>query len=152
MGSARCIAVVLALGVFVQGCAQLGAKDEGGKALLPPPGGDIKYSSYRPEHAFEIVSEGYAVRTVYRSDDVGPYEVEVCDFIAAPGKGRKAIQLDGAAVLEVRSGAGMVTAGDTKHEDVHSGSLVSIDDGQTIAIEATGAEPLVLRAYLVRSR
>jgi mannose-6-phosphate isomerase-like protein (cupin superfamily) len=74
------------------------------------------------------------------------------DLLVGPGGKTDAVSLPGSAVLEVRSGAGLVTI-DGKPQAVRMGSTFAIDEGSKFSID-NGQQhgPLSIRAIVISSQ
>jgi mannose-6-phosphate isomerase-like protein (cupin superfamily) len=77
-----------------------------------------------------------------------PYHIEVLDMIVAPAN-EVSIPLQGAAVLEVRTGTGTATIGQ-RAQEIGTGSTFSVAEGEPLKIAAKGEGPLALRAFVVK--
>jgi hypothetical protein len=130
-----------------RGCAETGPN---GVALLPHPAPDqVKPSDYEPERPLAVVAPGLSARLTFVATE-GEYAIEVRDVLVAPGNPAVPLNLVGAAVVEVRDGAGVLTVGQTSHQ-VTTGATLAISDGDQVSAEARGT-PLVLRAHLFKLR
>jgi hypothetical protein len=137
------MAVVLILGA---GCRT--AFEEGGKHGLPPaPPGTTDFSDYQPIHSFEPSGSGVAERTVYFAPSDEGYAVEVRDFLVSPEQPEAKLALAGAAVLEVRQGAGEATVRE-RRIGLRPGIVFTADAGEALRVTARG-EPLTLRTWIV---
>lgn len=124
---------------------QRGAK---GTGLLPKaPAGETKFSSYRPKNPYTALTAGMMTRTLFSTSSRNGYHVEVRDLIVGPGQHSKSVALPGAAVFEVRSGNGVMTAGESKQE-LKLGTTFSLAEGERFSIENKSDSPLAMRVYL----
>ena len=129
------------------GCAATGPN---GTTLLPqPPPDQVKPSAYEPEHPLVMVKPGLSARLNFVATE-GDYAIEVRDILVAPGSQGVVLDLAGAAVLEVRAGAGVVPIGDTSRE-VTAGAALVVSEGDKVGALARGT-PLVFRAHLFTVR
>lgn len=136
------------LAVMLFGVARRGAGAHRDSWLAAP---EFACSSHDPQSASKLTDEGLATRTVCRADGSAIYDVEVRELVATPGKDCKDVNLNGGALLEVRSGSGLArVAGRT--QELRRGSTLELDDGTLVTLEATGNAPIVLRAHVVRAR
>ena len=137
------VAVVLILGT---GCRT--AFEEGGKHGLPPaPPGTTDFSDYEPIHPYLPSGNGVAARSMYTTASQEGYGVEIRDFLVALTYPDADLGLSGAAVLEVRRGAGEAVVGEQRIE-LRPGVVFTADAGQSLRITARG-EPLALRTWIV---
>jgi hypothetical protein len=117
----------------------------------PPPQEQMKLADYQPQQGYTQVSPGLSTRTVFVVEPTAkdPYHVEIQDLIVAPGKEAVSVPLQGAAVLEVRTGSGTATVGQ-KSQELGGGSTFSVAEGEPLTLAAKGDGPLNLRAYVVK--
>lgn len=123
-------------------------------AAVPTPTPAIDRTQLAPEtqqNPFKQYAPGLMARTIYKAEQTGDLEVEIWELLVGPGKKSEPAKLPGAAVAEVRSGAGVVTIGE-KRRDLKSGTGFSIDDGEAFQLENNSQdEGLSLRVVLIRS-
>ena len=118
-------------------------------SLLPEAVADEKtLSSFQPAKPFAVAGNNVLGRTVFQTDAPAGYRVEVRDWKVAPGKQTDSNALQGAAFVEVRSGAGSLQVGAQK-QDLPLGAVTSISQGAAFTIANTGTGPLSLRVYLI---
>lgn len=143
----RSVCIVILGGVLLATSAA-GCQSRPGVGPLPgPPAGDVTFSKSQPANPFTSITPGLFARTVYSADSGAGYRVEVRDLLVGPGQ-KASGSLPGAAVLEIRSGAGTMTvAGRT--QELRTGSTLSLPDGQAFAIQNTGAGALTIRVHLL---
>ncbi len=104
------------------------------------------------QNLFQQQAPGLLVRREYRSEDAGPVLVEVWDLLVGPGKSSEPFALPGAAVITIRSGNGVMRAGDNDHE-MRMGSSVSIPDGAPVSFDnSKGRTAIAAQAILVTKR
>ena len=101
---------------------------------------------------FKQYAPALLTRTVYVAPADAPYHVEMWDLLVGPRRKTDAVSLPGSAVLEVRSGAGLVTI-DGKPHALRMGSTFAINEGSQFAID-NGQQPraLSIRAIVISSR
>jgi hypothetical protein len=101
---------------------------------------------------FKQYAPALLTRTVYMAPAAAPYHVEMWDLLVGPSRKTDAVSLPGSAVLEVRSGAGLVTI-DGKPHALRMGSTFAINEGSQFAID-NGQQPraLSIRAIVISSR
>src|SRR5829696_170715 len=134
------------------GCQVSCQSPGGGTAPLPPPPPpeQMKVSDYQPQKGFTQVSPGLVARSVFVVEPTtkDPYHVEVLDMIVTPAN-EVSIPLQGAAIVEVRTGTGTATIGQ-RAQEIGTGSTFSIAEGEPLKIAAKGEAPLALRAYVIK--
>lgn len=117
-----------------------------------PPTPPAALSSYSPQQPYKQFVSGLLAQTVYVAATSGPYAVEVWDLTVGPGKRSEAATLPGAAIIEIRSGAGTVTVAGRSRE-VRIGATFSIGEGESFTIaNRSPEEALMIRATIVRAR
>jgi hypothetical protein len=101
---------------------------------------------------FEQYAPGLLARTVYVAEGSGPFRVEVWDLLVGPAKRTEPASLPGGAILEIRSGVGLVAV-DQKASDVRPGSMVRVDEGSRLVIENRDKDQgLSIRAIVIAAR
>lgn len=121
----RCVALAL-LGLFAATSSISRAEDAG-------------YRQYAP---------GLLARTVYTTRD--RVAVEIWDLMLGPGRVAPKVELPGAAVLEVRTGAGTVEHEGGRRE-LHTGSTVTVPGHSSFGLaNASSEQSFVLRAVIIR--
>lgn len=71
--------------------------------------------------------------------------------MVAPGKASESARFPGAAIVEVRSGTGVLSVGG-KPSELRTGATVSVDDGADVRVTSSDKDaPLILRVTLVRA-
>ena len=131
--------------ILVSGCGE-GSR---GVALLPPPPLErMQISKSQSENPFVQVGAGPLARSSFATSVAG-YAVEVRDFLVGPAQKAVSVDMTGAAVFEVRDGAGTVTIGE-KTAAVSMGATFTVSEGEKLRIEAHGG-PLVLRAHMFKA-
>lgn len=140
-----CIAVLAGL---LLAASAAGCQSRPGIGPLPgPPAGEINFSKSQPANPFTSVAPGLLARTVYSADSGAGYRVDVRDLLVGPGQ-KASASLPGAAVIEIRSGAGVMTMAGQSRE-LRTGSTLSLPEGQAFAIENTGGGALTIRVHLL---
>ena len=121
-------------------------------SLLPEAAAEEKnFSNFQPSKPFAVAGNNVLGRTVFQADAAAGYRVEVRDWKVAPGKQTDSTTLQGAAFVEVRSGAGSLQAGSRK-QDLPLGAVTSISQGDAFTIANTGTGPLSLRVYVISTQ
>jgi hypothetical protein len=107
----------------------------------------------RRESAYTPVGGGQDLlgRTVYRSEGGGPVVVEARDLLLGPGRRTAEVRLEGAAVMEVRQGRGVLSV-DGRAQPLATGATGSVDQGQPFTLTNDGPAPLIIRVYVLVSR
>ena len=130
--------------VFASGCAT----DSRGIALLPSPSQEkMQFSKYEPANAYTRLEGGSLTRSSFATVEAG-YAIEVRDFLFGPALKVVQVDIDGAAILEVRDGAGVARIGD-KVQVVEMGATFAVSEGEKLWVEARDG-PLLLRAHVFR--
>jgi mannose-6-phosphate isomerase-like protein (cupin superfamily) len=117
-----------------------------------PPTPPAALSSYSPQQPYKQFAPGLLAQTVYVAEPTGRYAVEVWDLTVGPGRKSEAATLPGAAIFEIRSGAGTVAVAGRSRE-VRIGATFSLGEGESFTV-ANGSpeEALMIRATIVRAR
>ena len=118
---------------------------------LPETADASQKASSEPANPYTEASPGLFARAVFQADGPPGYRVEVRDLMIAPKKKAAEIKLAGAAFLEVRNGAGVLTQSEHRQE-VAIGATFSISQGQSFTLEATSDQPLKIRAQIVAAQ
>jgi len=99
-----------------------------------------------PRNAFKQLVPGLLVRTRYVAE--GRPAVEIWDLLVGPGRKSEKARLPGAAVLEVRSGRGLLRA--AKPVELRIGSARALAEDEEFTLVNTDPEaPLILRATVL---
>lgn len=145
----RIPAAILATAAIQLGCqAVTGTRGDGTAPLPKPPAGELMPSDYQPEQPYVAQAQGLLMRTVFSADSGAGYRVEVRDLLVGPRQRTARGSLPGAAVLEVRSGAGAVNAGG-RPLSVRVGTTFALAEGETISVVNDGEMPIAIRAYVL---
>ena len=101
---------------------------------------------------YKQYAAGLLARTVYRTDESPRFRVEIWDLLVGPGKKSDPVTLPGGAVLEVRAGAGTISAGENTRE-VKLGTTMAIEDGQSFQIQNGSTDSaLSIRAVVIQGK
>jgi mannose-6-phosphate isomerase-like protein (cupin superfamily) len=90
-----------------------------------------------------------AARLVTAVNSDPRYAIEVYEI--AVGREPAELHMDGAAILEVRYGDGMVDV-DGRTTKVSPGSVVSVAEGAALRVTNTTPLPMTLRANVIRAK
>ncbi len=122
-----------------------------GRGLVPRPSTDaVQYASYAPsDRPFLPVAAGVASRTAFETATGAGYHLTVADLVVAPSEQPRLIPLVGAAVVEVRSGTGLVTVGG-KTTPASPGTMFAVSEGEGLGVQARGA-PMTLHVHVYRA-
>lgn len=131
--------------VLLSGC---GTDSRGVALLSPPPPEKIQFSKYEPANPYVQLEAGPLARSSFATTEAG-YAIEVRDFLVGPAQKSVHVDIDGAAVFEVRDGTGVARIGD-KTQMLAMGAKFSVSEGEKLWIEARNG-PLVLRAHVFRA-
>ena len=100
------------------------------------------------ERAFRQYAEGLLIREVYTTRD--RVTVDIWDLMVGPGKSSAPATLPGAAILEVRSGAGTLEQ-TGKRDALRLGTVLSLPPQTEFRLSnASRTQALVLRAVIVK--
>ena len=106
-----------------------------------------------PKDAYRSFVPGLLVRTRFAAPagKDARYAIEIWDAMVGPGKASERARLPGAAVIDVRSGTGVLTVGG-KPQELRSGVTASIDDGVDFTLRSLDKDaPLIVRATIIRA-
>lgn len=140
------------VGLAVTAVAGCGLFDSRGVAVLgpPPPPDRMQVSAYRAENPFVVGAAGEPyVRSAFSTAEAG-YRIEVRDVLVAPAQKLVNVRIGGAAMFEVRDGAGTLVR-EGKRVALRMGSTFVASDGESIGIEAAGV-PMILRVHEFKAR
>jgi hypothetical protein len=139
----RPLALVLVAAVL-GGCA---GQTASGVGLIPrPPADQLELSKTESVEPYALVREGLATRTAFRATS-GAFTIEVRDLLVSPGRPAVSLDLGGAAVFEVRDGAGVADIAG-KEITLSMGATFAVSQGEPVRVQARGG-PLALRAHLL---
>jgi quercetin dioxygenase-like cupin family protein len=143
---------LLLLTALVQtACAGVARPTSEGTGPLPgPPPGPVAFSKYEPANPYVQLAQGLLTRTVFQARDGTGLIVEVHDLLVGPRQRTHRASLPGAAVFEIRSGVGAVTANGERRE-VHAGSTFVIPERAAFAIENAGDDQVAVRVHIFRA-
>lgn len=149
MFASRCNHVfALCLGLLSGSC-QYGAG--GNRALsqpLAPPSSSVQADGkYEPSHPFVQIAPAVWSETVFDAPLKAGLHLEVREFLVLPNESLTEFSLAGAAILQVRSGNGVLSVVG-QHQTLHPGSVVSVSQDETLAIANLGGDPMRLRVQL----
>ncbi len=113
--------------------------------------GDQRFSSYEPAHPYTTLSAGVLSRTVFEAAGPPGYRVEVRDLRVDGGGHAENVTLPGATFLETRYGSGGLVVTGGKRQDLQLGTVTSVSQGQSFTLDSAVGQPLILRAYLLKS-
>ena len=117
-----------------------------------PPAPPAALSDYSPQQPYKQLARGLLAQTVYVADASGRYHVEIWDLVIGPGQKIEPATLPGAALFEVRSGAGAVTVAGRSRE-VRIGATLALGEGEPFVVANRSADQAVMiRATVVRAR
>jgi hypothetical protein len=133
------------VGIAFGAPAQSASEPVAGTPVTPP-----RLTSVEPRDPYRSIAPGLLARTRYVADRTGPYTLEVWDLMVGPGKTSEKARLPGAAVVEVRSGTGILSSGG-KSVDLRLGATAPLAEAADFSLGNTDKEaPLILRATLIR--
>ncbi len=122
------------------------AQDVEAQPISGPPATPERLVTGEPRNAFKQLVPGLLVRTRYVAE--GRPAVEIWDLLVGPGQKSEKARLPGAAVLEVRSGRGMLRAG--KPTELRIGASLALAENEDFSLANTDPEaPLILRATII---
>jgi hypothetical protein len=143
---------VVALSLAV--CSAAWGQDQGpGIGELPPPSPDLPISAGQPAtHPFAAIS-GQAAASRILFEGAGPNNTQIVirEMLIGPGADVRLDALRGPALVDPRSGAGTLRAGD-RSEQLQISTAISVEPGIPIEIKNDGDNSLMLRLYIVETR
>jgi hypothetical protein len=157
--------LILALALLGVSCKARTSPPTPEPSTPPPPGvgaeGQLaaevpaprQLAAGEPRDAYRSFAPGLLVRTRFAApaDKDARHAMEVWDVMVGPGKASEKARLPGAAVIEVRSGTGVLRVSDKPHE-LRAGATASIDDGADFTLTNSDKDaPLILRVTLIRA-
>lgn len=135
-----------------------------GVGLLPPPPGEPPEASFKPDKAFvaaranalgaeQAGGEGILTRTLLTTPEEATADiaVEIRDLLIPPNQQVAVQAAADSALYEVLTGAGVVTISG-KAQEVSSGAMFLVPQGESLTIQSRGADPIVLRAHIIKAR
>lgn len=103
----------------------------------------------QPSASYRSLATGLLMRPVYSTRN--QVTVEIWDLMVGPGKSSEETRLPGDAVLEVRSGAGLLRVG-TEERKLTIGSTTTLTADQAFRLQnGSPQQALMLRAVIVRN-
>ena len=118
-------------------------------ALLPEVApNDTAFSGYQPAKPYTVTDNTILARTVFQAAAAPGTNMEVRDWKLPPGKQTTPVTLPGAALIEVRSGTGVLQAGNQRQE-LQLGAIVAVSQDQSFILTNSGQLTLTMRVYIV---
>jgi hypothetical protein len=133
--------------------AAWGQDQEPGMGELPPPSLDLPIFAGQPAtHPFEAMS-GRAAASRVLFEGAGPDNTQIVirEMLIGPGADVRLDALRGPALVDLRSGAGTLRAGD-RLEQLQIAKAISVKPGVPIELTNDGDDSLMLRLYVVETR
>ena len=143
---------VVALSLAV--CSVAWGQDQGpGMGDLPPPSPDLPIFAGQPgTHPFEPMSgQAAASRVLFEGAGPDNTQIVIREMLIGPGADVRLDALPGPALVDPRSGAGTLRAGD-RSEQLQISTAISVEPGVPIEITNHGDNSLMLRLYIVETR
>jgi hypothetical protein len=143
---------VVALSLAVCSAAW-GQDQEPGMAELPPPSPDLPIFAGQPAtHPFTAISgQAAASRVLFEGAGPNNTQIVIREMLIGPGADVRLDALRGPALVDPRSGAGTLRAGD-RSEQLQISTAISVEPGIPIEIKNDGDNSLMLRLYIVETR
>jgi hypothetical protein len=141
--------LVVLTAVVVVAASGCGEGSRGVALLTPPPPERMPISTSQLDKPFAQIAGAPSARSRFTVAEAG-YAIEVQDLLVGPAQKTVEVDVPGAAVFEVRDGAGSVTIGN-RTETVTMGATFTASEGDKLRIEAHGG-PLILRAHIFKSQ
>ncbi len=136
----------MAAGVMLWQAGCQGESEQDETALLPEARpGETNLSSHAPKNPYKEAATNLLARTVFETTGPGGVKIEIRDLFILPGKTTEKVSLPGPAILEVLGGDGKMTNGD-KSQELRTGAIISIAQGDSFSVESRDVAPLILRA------
>ena len=120
----------------------------------PPQQGQVPFAGSTPPGSFHVDQGHVLARTVFQTDTPDNARVEIRDYMFPPNEKSTIAALPGAAVLDVYSGEGTVSAGGQggQGERLVPSTVKSVPAGQSLVIDNRGALPFVVRVYVFEGK
>jgi len=148
---ARLLASALFLVLVLVGCKSWNERGAKGIGLLPKAApGEQRFSNYQPTNPFVPLGEGILSHKMYEAPGPNALHIEVRDLLVGPRQHSATVNLPGAAIWDVRSGRGILTAGN-QTQQLRGGTTLSLPEGTAFSIENNSDEPISIRVHLVRA-
>jgi hypothetical protein len=135
-------------------CSLAWGQDQGpGIGELPPPSPDLPISAGQPAtHPFAAISgQAAASRVLFEGAGPNNTQIVIREMLIGPGADVRLDALRGPALVDPRSGAGTLRAGD-RSEQLQISTAISVEPGIPIEIKNDGDNSLMLRLYIVETR
>lgn len=133
-------------------CLQAGCRREPERETTPllaeARSDESNFSPAASKNPYKEVAKNLLERTVFETPGPSGTQVELRDVFVAPGSKAESVSLPGPAVLQVVSGEGSATIGG-RSQELKMGTVVTLPQDATCALESRGVMPLVLRAHIV---
>ena len=124
------------------------AQDVETRPIPRPPATPERLIQVQPRNAFKQLVRGLLVRTRYVAE--GRPAVQILDLLVGPGQKSEKIRLPGPAVIEVRSGRGVLRA--LKSTELRIGASQTLaQDEDFFLINNDPQAPFILRATVIPS-
>ena len=145
------LATIACAALTLIGCKSLSERGAKGIGLLPKPAdAGQKLSSYQPKNPYTQLAPGLMSRKLYETPGPKRTHLEVNDLLVGPRQHSASVTLDGTAVVEVKSGEGLVRL-DGKEQKLQLGTTFTIPQGASFVLENDSEVPLAMQVYLIRA-
>lgn len=119
--------------------------------LPPPPAGTSEFPTRTSAIPFErIAGQDAAMRTIFQGPGPDGSGIVIREIIVAPHADIALPPLPGPALVDPRSGAGSVKAGE-RSDELQSAKVVAVAAGVPLALRNSGDVPLVVKLYVVEA-
>ena len=133
------------------GCKSFSERGAKGIGLLPKPAdAGQKLSSYQPNNPYNQLAPGLLSRKLYETAGPKGTHLEVNDLLVGPRRHSASATLNGTAVVEVKSGEGLVRL-DGKEQKLQLGTTFTIPQGASVVFENDTEAPLAMQVHLIRA-
>jgi hypothetical protein len=133
--------------------AAWGQDREPGIGELPPPSRDLPIFASKPTtHPFEAMPGQPATsRVLFEGGGPDNTKIVIREMLIGAGADVHLDALPGPALIDTRSGAGTLRAGD-RSEQLRIAAAIAVEPGVPIELTNGGDDSLLLRLYIVEER
>jgi hypothetical protein len=133
------------------GCKSFSERGAKGLGLLPKPAdAGQKLASYQPKNPYNQLVPGLLSRKLYETAGPRGTLLEVNDLLVGPRQHSGGATLNGTAVVEVKSGEGLVRL-DGNEQKLQLGTTFTIPQGASVVFENDTESPLAMQVHLIRA-
>jgi hypothetical protein len=140
------VTAVLLIGLLQSGCDRE-PRLQSTPLLAEARKDETALSPYVSPTLYKSAGKNLLERAVYETAGPPGVGIELRDLFVIPGTSEQNVSLPGAAILQVLSGAGKIAIA-AKSETLALGTTLTVNPGESLALESRGSEPLILRAWI----